>query len=196
METTILTTGDVAKYCGVNFRTVLRWIKRGLLKAYQLPGRGDNRIDVKDFMDFLKQHRMPIPDAFAPFSARILVCGEEARTREIIARLSVEGYDVHLTSHPYEVGAALATFSPSTVIVDVESFSSDVCEFIGFLRDTGHSNNTKTVVVTSDATIRKDVLKAGCDAIISSLSDPERLITILSDVMETLNLDSESSAAA
>ena len=47
-----LTTGEAAKYCGVNFRTVIRCIERGHLKAYKLPGRGDNRIPVKDCVRF------------------------------------------------------------------------------------------------------------------------------------------------
>ncbi len=40
----VLTTGEAARICGVNFRTVLRWIDRGLLPAYKLPGRGDRRV--------------------------------------------------------------------------------------------------------------------------------------------------------
>ena len=62
MKKRVLTTGEVADYCGVNFRTVIRWIKRGQLDAYQLPGRGDNRIEVDDFIDFLITHKMPVPD--------------------------------------------------------------------------------------------------------------------------------------
>ena len=61
----ILTTGEIARYCGVNFRTVIRWIERGRLKAYQLPGRGDNRVTVEDFIDFLKVNSMPIPEEFS-----------------------------------------------------------------------------------------------------------------------------------
>ena len=57
-----LTTGEIARYCGVNFRTVIRWIKRGHLRAYQLPGRGDNRVELEDFLEFLREHRMPIPE--------------------------------------------------------------------------------------------------------------------------------------
>ena len=35
----VLTTGEAARYCDVNFRTVIRWIEKGYLKAYKLPGR-------------------------------------------------------------------------------------------------------------------------------------------------------------
>jgi len=57
----VLTTGEVAGYCGVNFRTVIRWIKRGYLTAFQLPGRGDNRVRVEDFVTFLEENRIPVP---------------------------------------------------------------------------------------------------------------------------------------
>lgn len=67
-----LTTGEVASFCDVNFRTVIRWIKRGHLKAYQLPGRGDNRIVIKDFLQFLVEHSMPIPDQFQPLAAELV----------------------------------------------------------------------------------------------------------------------------
>ena len=52
-----LTTGEIANYCGVNFRTVIRWIQRGQLRAYQLPGRGDNRVEVHNFIAFLRENK-------------------------------------------------------------------------------------------------------------------------------------------
>lgn len=61
-EKTCLTTGEAARFCGVNFRTVIRWIKRGHLRAYQLPGRGDNRIETKEFLAFLARNEMPVPE--------------------------------------------------------------------------------------------------------------------------------------
>jgi excisionase family DNA binding protein len=61
----ILTTGDLARLCGVNYRTVLNWIKRGYLPTYKLPGRGDNRITVQEALRFMREHDLPIPDELA-----------------------------------------------------------------------------------------------------------------------------------
>jgi two-component system, cell cycle sensor histidine kinase and response regulator CckA len=61
----VFTTGETAKWCGVNFRTVLRWIERGQLNAYRLPGkRGDFRITSDSLLTFLHENQMPIPDEF------------------------------------------------------------------------------------------------------------------------------------
>lgn len=57
-----LTTTQAAEYCGVHFRTVIRWINKGLLVAFKLPGRGDNRVLVQDLANFMLENDMPIPD--------------------------------------------------------------------------------------------------------------------------------------
>ncbi|MCF7853765.1 MAG: helix-turn-helix domain-containing protein [Candidatus Pacebacteria bacterium] len=51
-----LSTGQFAKYCGVGHRTVLRWIKVGFIDAFQIPGRGDNRIPLEEALRFLEEH--------------------------------------------------------------------------------------------------------------------------------------------
>lgn len=56
-----LSTGEIAQYCDVNLRTVIRWIERGVLKGYKLPGRGNNRVRKEDFIAFLKANNMPLP---------------------------------------------------------------------------------------------------------------------------------------
>ena len=54
-----LTTGVIAKYCGVSKVTVLRWIKQGALTAFKIPG-GHNRIRRADFNVFAAKHNIPI----------------------------------------------------------------------------------------------------------------------------------------
>jgi excisionase family DNA binding protein len=54
-----MTSGVVARHCGVSKVTVLRWIKNGNLAAFQLPG-GQNRIYREDFYSFAAKHGIPI----------------------------------------------------------------------------------------------------------------------------------------
>lgn len=54
-----LTTGAVARHCGVSKVTVLRWIEKGNLAAFRLPG-GQNRIDRDDFYTFAQKHKIPL----------------------------------------------------------------------------------------------------------------------------------------
>jgi len=54
-----MTTGRVARMCGVSKVTVLRWIKKGDLVAFQLPG-GQNRIAAEDFLNFATKNKIPV----------------------------------------------------------------------------------------------------------------------------------------
>jgi len=53
------TTGVVARYCGVSKVTVLRWIEKGDLPAFKLPG-GQNRISRDDFFAFGTRYSIPL----------------------------------------------------------------------------------------------------------------------------------------
>jgi excisionase family DNA binding protein len=54
-----LTTGAVARYCGVSKVTVLRWIEKGNLVAFRLPS-GQNRIHRDNFIAFAEKHGIPL----------------------------------------------------------------------------------------------------------------------------------------
>jgi excisionase family DNA binding protein len=54
-----LTTGAVAKLCGVSKVTVLRWITTEQLPAFRLPS-GHYRIEREDFSEFLRRYSMPL----------------------------------------------------------------------------------------------------------------------------------------
>ena len=56
-----LTTGVIAQYCGVTGVTVLRWIRKGHLSAFRLPG-GHYRIARDDFSNFLAEHNISISE--------------------------------------------------------------------------------------------------------------------------------------
>ena len=84
-----LTTGDISKLCGVNFRTVIRWIKAGNLKAFPLPGtRGDNGVQVADFLDFLRKNNIPIPEEPQPPVHKVLIVEDEEKMAKALARFS------------------------------------------------------------------------------------------------------------
>ena len=72
------TTGEIAALCDVNLRTVIRWIDRGALKGFKLPGRGNNRVREEDFIAFLHEHEMPVPPELQKkISRHILIVDDE-----------------------------------------------------------------------------------------------------------------------
>ena len=56
-----VTVGFIAKHCGVSNTTVLRWIVKGQLPAFRLPA-GHYRIQRDDFVEFLTNYSIPVPN--------------------------------------------------------------------------------------------------------------------------------------
>jgi excisionase family DNA binding protein len=145
----VLTTGEVARFCGVNFRTVLRWIERGQLVAYRLPGRGDHRIKMDDFLAFMAEHNLPIPEEFSPKQARILVVDDEEHYCRSIRRiLERSGYDVMTANDGFRAGALMGAFYPAIMTLDLRMNGVDGFEVLSFVKSQRQFENTKIVIIS------------------------------------------------
>lgn len=150
LEKPSLTTGEIAQYCGVNFRTVIRWIKRGHLKAYQLPGRGDNRVEIQDFLNFLKEHEMPIPEEFQQYSLRVLIVDDDAAMAKNIQRvLHRAGFETTIAADGFRAGTLAESFSPAAMTLDLKMPSLSGIDVIKFVRESENLKYIKILVVSA-----------------------------------------------
>jgi excisionase family DNA binding protein len=121
-----LTTGEIAELCGVNFRTVIRWIQRGHLKAFQLPGRGDNRVPIDDFIEFLRANDMPLPPDLRGEVRSVLLIGfaddERASADEV---LRADGLEVIEAASEFEAGLESGRGVPTAAIIATAAFATD-----------------------------------------------------------------------
>ncbi len=166
-----LTTGDIAKLCGVNFRTVIRWIQRGHLKAFQLPGRGDNRVQVADFIDFLNENHMPIPEELQPSARRVLIVEGDTQSAAVMeTALRAAGFETRLATDGFSAGALASSFDPNVMTVDVGMKGIDGAQAIRLMRDDARLGLAKIIAVTSASTSKKkrdELLAAGADEVLT-----------------------------
>jgi excisionase family DNA binding protein len=177
-EKRVLTTGDIAKYCGVNFRTVIRWIERGHLKAHQLPGRGDNRVEVRDFLAFLRSHDMPIPEEFLDRSRRVLIVEDDPAMSAAIQRtLKRAGFETRVASDGFRAGTLLGTFLPGVMTLDLRMPGIPGLDVLKFVRLAERLRDIRILVVS--AMPRKELdeaLAAGADDVLEKpFRNPELL---------------------
>jgi predicted site-specific integrase-resolvase len=66
----LITVKRIAEYCLVNPTTVRRWVKDGKLSCMKLPS-GYCRVTVKEFVDFLEQHDMPVKEDLQPVKRKL-----------------------------------------------------------------------------------------------------------------------------
>ncbi len=165
-----LTTGDIAKLCGVNFRTVIRWIQRGHLKAFQLPGRGDNRVQVADFISFLKENNMPIPEELIPDGQRVLIVEADEKLAKAMAKsLRGAGFETQVATDGFQAGALAGSFDPGVMIVDVGMKGVDGLQAIAVIRSDARLGLARVIALTSPTTSKKkreELRTAGADEVL------------------------------
>lgn len=200
------TTGAVARHCGVHLRTVLRWIERGEIKAFKLPGRGDHRVASADLSEFLRKHGIPIPAGLessvptgiqrsassAPISPepadpestapRALVVDADAASARGVARtLRRAGYETRLAFDGFSAGGYLVAFAPSVVVVDPFTLGSVGLGALRLVRDVvatcGGLVSLKVLVLSSVPPERfAEALDQGADAVLSKSCSPAALL--------------------
>lgn len=185
----ILTTGEIAKYCGVNFRTVIRWIERGRLKAYQLPGRGDNRVSVEDFMEFLRINNMPVPEDFTQKDRRVLIVESDPNmARQVEGTLQQSGFQTSIASDGFHAGSLLGTFRPSVMLLDLKIPGLSAKDVVNFVRKAGGSERVKVVLVAPDTPAIggevENVRSSGADDVLRRPFSSEELVAKVNQLLE------------
>ncbi len=163
-----LTTGDVAHYCGVNVRTVIRWIERGKIKAFQLPGRGDNRVKPEDLLVFLETHGMPVPAELQPENRRVLIVDDDEHVAKAIQRtLRHAKFETLIAGNGFEAGAFLGEFRPAVMTLDLQMPGMDGFEVLQFVRESQSLKRLKVVVISALSRVELDkALAKGADAVL------------------------------
>lgn len=182
IEIKALTTGEVAKYCDVNFRTVIRWIERGVLEAYQLPGRGDNRVPVKAFIKFLKENQMPIPEDFISVESaisadntisenqmetnnKVLIIDDQEEMARTIARvLKRLGYQTEIAENGFIAGVLLLSYKPALVTLDLRMPGLNGFDVLKFIKGREELNALKVLIISGEkSTELEKAISEGAD---------------------------------
>lgn len=151
----VLTTREAARVCGVSFRTVLRWIERGLLHSYQLPGRGDHRVPIGELHRFMRDNGIPDQSQSLSPARRILIVDDELAMVKAIQRvLHKADFETAVASNGFEAGSLLYTFKPGVMILDLRMPGIDGIDVLRFLKHAYLASPLKTLVVSGDTETR------------------------------------------
>ena len=150
-KTQPLTTGQIAKYCHVTHRAVLKWVAAGKLKAYRTPGK-HSRVEVEDFMSFLQEYNMPVPGEFqvsAPHK-RILIVDDDRGIVHALQRLLAmdNQYRIETAFDGFEAGAKFSSFKPDLIILDIRMPALDGYQVCANIRSNPAHKNVKILVIS------------------------------------------------
>jgi excisionase family DNA binding protein len=186
-----LKPGEIAAYCDVHHRTVSRWIANGQLKGHKLPGRGNYRVLLDDFLKFLQQQQMPMPPELidketpvdsvppvAPLSERVLVIDDEPAYRQAIRRvLFGAGYQIDLAADGFQAGVKLINWKPDVITLDLSMPGLDGFEVLSFIRQQPELAAVRILVISGlDAAELAKARAMGADATLAKPFDNNELL--------------------
>ena len=148
----LLTTGQVAQYCHVTHRAVLKWIESGKLKAYRTPGN-HSRVSVEDFIGFLQQYQMPIPEELQPAvtQKKILIVDDDRGMVHSLERTLVleNKYIVDTAFDGFQAGRKFAAFKPDFIILDIRMPGLDGYQLCAYIRSEASNKHIKILVISA-----------------------------------------------
>ncbi len=143
-----LTTGEIADLCHVHLRTVLQWVHDGKLKAYRTPGN-HSRIKVDDFLAFLKQFNMPVPDNLdgRGVAHKVLIVDDDTNMVSAIRRLFKKelNFEIEVAYDGFEAGIKLLLFKPDLVILDMKMPGMNGYEVAQKIKRSANCEHTKII---------------------------------------------------
>lgn len=177
-----LTTFQVADHCFVSHRTVQQWIADGKLKAYRTPGN-HSRVKIKDLLDFLRQHGMPIPNEFErqrKGKKRILIVDDDENLTILLKDLfMIDGaFEVQTASDGFEAGKKFLEFKPDAVILDIRMPKADGFAVCSQIRSDSSHNHVKIVAVSGAVHNGEDkkIIALGADCFLPKPFDNKQLL--------------------
>jgi len=181
MSDPVFTTGEVAKYTGVNFRTVIRWIERGELSGYKLPGRGDHRVTLSALLSFMADHQMPMPSEFTQHHKKVLVVDDDAAMANSFVRfLKQDGWLTQVALDGFEAGLALGQWQPSLMILDLKMPQMDGLKVLQLTRTNFTPAQLKILVVSAQGMDKlQSAIDMGADDILEKPIEKEPFMKVI-----------------
>ncbi|MBF0485218.1 MAG: response regulator [Candidatus Omnitrophica bacterium] len=184
-----LTTGEIADLCHVHLRTVLQWIHDGKLKAYRTPGN-HSRVSIDDFIAFLKQYNMPIPEHLASRSenSKILIVDDDVNMVSSIKRLfkKEHSFEIDVAYDGFEAGIKLLLFKPDLVVLDMKMPGMNGYEVAQKIKRSANCAHTKIISVSAyfEEGDKEKLLQLGVNA---CLDKPFNSVDLIEKAKELLS---------
>ena len=184
-----LTTGQIAKYCHVTHRGVLKWVESGKLKAYRTPGK-HSRVSVEDFLYFLQEYHMPVPHELQPATSlkKVLIVDDDRGIVYSLRRILVmeDKFDIETAFDGFEAGKKFIAFQPDLILLDIQMPTVDGYQVYADIRSDPNNKKTKIIIISgiNDPKDIKKINELGADGFLQKPFSNEALMKQIKLLLE------------
>jgi len=184
-EVAPLKTSEVARFCHVSPEVVALWIRNGKLSAYSTPG-GHYRIPVIEFVRFLEENGMPIPERFHSFVRRcILVIDDEPSWIDFVREALEADFKVVGALNGIDGLVKIGVFRPELILLDALMPGLDGRDVVKILRENPEFRSLKILVATAfpEDRIVQAMREIGVAGVVTKPASPAELLGQISGVL-------------
>jgi response regulator RpfG family c-di-GMP phosphodiesterase len=169
---------------------VVNWIKAGKLQVYTTPG-GQYRMDVGDFVRFLEENRLPIPEELQPSNERrVLLIDKDPEVLERATQHIAEYLPTVVLEESDNVidgMIKLGALKPHAVLLDLHLPGIDTAEICRRLRAGPDTRNMFLIAINggdADSELVRKVRRIGVDAMLNHPVNFDELSRTLSRLLK------------
>lgn len=143
-------TQQAAALCGVDRRSMLRWVKAGVLPSFQTGG-GRWRILREDLVAFMQARGMPIPADLSPEPPKVVIVDDDTGFADALRRIvSSRRPDARVltATDGFTGGMMVSDEQPHLLLLDVQMEGIDGVEVCRRIRANDALNSVKVVIVS------------------------------------------------
>ncbi len=111
-----LSAVQVARFCGVDLKTIHNWVNKGKIPFQRTSGR-HLRFRPLDVVDFLRAYEMAVPDGLRQIRLHAVVVDPDVETLAAVRRSLSRRFEIAICAHVVDGLLAVATQLPDVLFV-------------------------------------------------------------------------------
>jgi CheY-like chemotaxis protein len=141
---------DLARFLGLDDHGVDSVDNPDRLVGYRPADGGDGQISMQDFVEFLKDHGVAVPEDPDTERRKVLVVEDDPGMAELIRKtLERHDYTVQVAFSAFEAGAAFGRFRPRLMTLDLKMPGLRGIDVLRFLKKKDRLKDVRVLVVTA-----------------------------------------------
>jgi excisionase family DNA binding protein len=163
MTDRLFTASDMARFCGVDNKTIHHWVTKGKLAHHRTEGR-HLRFRRADVLDFLRSYGYPLPSDLTIERPRVAVVESDAAVLTALKRSLARRFEVFPFGEPIDALLGLAALDPDVLVLgSLDGMAAP--RLVARLRAAASTRHLR-VVVLSEASARDAALAAGANEVV------------------------------
>jgi len=164
------TTGDIAEVFGVSRIAAYKWVKKGKISAFRIPG-GRYKIEKKALLEFAKKSGLK-PDVLEKEEwHKVLIVDDEELITQSIKDFLESRYPtfyINIASDGFEAGRLITKIVPDIVILDLFLPGVNGFQLCRKIKSDENTKNIKIIAITGYPTEEniKKIKECGADAVL------------------------------